>query len=117
MSSLYCGILINQDYSLEFILGLLNSNLFFFLLYKYNFENTQGVFTKAKIYHYDQLPVKQITYSNQKPIINIVDNTILLKKSNPQADTAALEAEIDKLVYDLYGLTDEEIAIVEDSVS
>jgi len=37
------------------------------------------------------------------------------KKSNPQADTTALETEIDQLVYGLYGLTDEEIAIVEES--
>jgi len=37
------------------------------------------------------------------------------KKSNPQADTTTLEAEIDQLVYELYGLTEEEIAIVEES--
>ena len=30
-----------------------------------------------------------------------------------QADTSALEAEIDGLVYGLYGLTEEEIGIVE----
>jgi len=29
------------------------------------------------------------------------------------ADTSALEAEIDKLVYELYGLTEEEIEIIE----
>jgi hypothetical protein len=29
------------------------------------------------------------------------------------ADTSALEREIDRIVYDLYGLTEEEIAIVE----
>ncbi len=38
------------------------------------------------------------------------------KKANPQADTTALEAKIDQLVYALYGLTDEEIQIVEESV-
>jgi hypothetical protein len=36
-----------------------------------------------------------------------------LVKSGPAADTSALEAEIDQLVYQLYGLTEEEIAIVE----
>ncbi|MDP2896741.1 MAG: hypothetical protein Q8Q12_09305 [bacterium] len=30
------------------------------------------------------------------------------------ADTTALKREIDRLVYELYGLTDEEIAIVEE---
>ena len=39
------------------------------------------------------------------------------KKANPQADTRRLEREIDVLVYDLYGLTEDEIAIVEDSVN
>ena len=33
-----------------------------------------------------------------------------------EADTSALEDEIDKLVYELYNLTPEEIAIVEGAV-
>jgi len=35
------------------------------------------------------------------------------KKENPAADTAALEREIDGLVYGLYELTEEEIAVIE----
>ena len=35
------------------------------------------------------------------------------KKPSNVADTTALEAEIDQLVYQLYGLTEEEIAVVE----
>lgn len=35
------------------------------------------------------------------------------KKDNPQADTSEQERKIDELVYKLYCLTDEEIAIVE----
>jgi hypothetical protein len=35
------------------------------------------------------------------------------KAANPQADTSKWEAEIDQLVYQLYGLTEEEIDIVE----
>jgi adenine-specific DNA-methyltransferase len=34
---------------------------------------------------------------------------------NTKADTTALESEIDQLVYQLYGLTEEEIKIVENS--
>ncbi len=37
------------------------------------------------------------------------------KKSNPQADTSDWEREIDRLVYKLYELTEEEIKIIEDS--
>lgn len=48
-------------------------------------------------------------------VISLVDHILSLKKENPYADTSALEAEIDQLVYQLYGLTDEEIAIIENS--
>ena len=34
-------------------------------------------------------------------------------KNNPSADTSVLEWEIDELVYELYGLTEEEIALIE----
>jgi len=48
--------------------------------------------------------------------IALSNQILTLKKSDPQADTSALETEIDRMVYDLYGLTAEEIAIVEESV-
>jgi hypothetical protein len=38
---------------------------------------------------------------------------LIAKKSDPKPDTTALEKEIDQLVYQLYGLTEEEIKIVE----
>ncbi|WP_260439130.1 hypothetical protein [Flavobacterium branchiophilum] len=40
---------------------------------------------------------------------------LITKKDNPSADTSALEREIDLMVYELYGLSEEEIAIVEKS--
>jgi hypothetical protein len=36
-----------------------------------------------------------------------------VKRAEPAADTSAWEGEIDQLVYQLYGLTEEEIAVVE----
>jgi len=41
------------------------------------------------------------------------DGILAAKRANPQASTSELEMEIDQLVYQLYGLTEEEIAIVE----
>ena len=38
------------------------------------------------------------------------------KKADPDADVSALETEIAQLVYSLYGLTREEIAIIEESL-
>ena len=113
MSSLYNAILINKEYSLKYILGLLNSKLFQYLMYKLTFEKTKGAFTKAKIYHYYELPVKKCVQYEQESIINRVDAVLSIKATNPSADTSALESEIDRLVYQLYGLTEEEIKIVE----
>jgi hypothetical protein len=44
-----------------------------------------------------------------------VEEILRIKKENPAADTSSLEAEIDQLVYRLYGLTEEEIVVVESS--
>ena len=41
-------------------------------------------------------------------LIPLVDKVLLAKKNNPQADTSAEEREIDNIVFDLYGLTEEE---------
>jgi hypothetical protein len=45
----------------------------------------------------------------------LVNEIFAAKKKNPDADASAIEREIDQLVYKLYGLTREEIAIVEGS--
>jgi hypothetical protein len=57
-----------------------------------------------------------INKSLQTPIIKFVDNLLAIKSENPNTTTTSLEREIDKLVYQLYGLTEEEIAIVEGTV-
>ena len=54
-----------------------------------------------------------ITPAQQKPIIALVDKILAAKKANPQADTSKEEAEIDRLVYQLYGLSEDEIKVVE----
>ena len=82
-------------------------------MYKLTFEKTKGAFTKAKIYHYYELPVRKCAAFEQDAIINKVNEILSDKYSNPSADTSALESEIDRLVYQLYGLTEEEIRIVE----
>jgi len=38
---------------------------------------------------------------------------LIAKRTNAQADTSAWEREINQMVYELYGLTEEEIKIVE----
>jgi hypothetical protein len=44
-----------------------------------------------------------------------VDRILAAKQKNPNADTSKLEREIDQTVYALYGLTPDEIKIVDES--
>ena len=87
------------------------------------------------IYQYlVQIPVRSIDLSAQKEkeqhdsMINLVDKIISLNKQLSATRTAAeknilqrqidvTDKQIDMLVYELYGLTDEEIKIVESSSS
>jgi len=65
-----------------------------------------------------KLPIKKITVENQpivKQIELLVDQILRAKKQNPEADTSRLEREIDRLVYKLYDLGEEEIKIIESS--
>jgi hypothetical protein len=48
-------------------------------------------------------------------ILPISQSDDYLQSSQKQAEVKALEAEIDQLVYKLYGLTPEEIKIVEEN--
>ena len=49
----------------------------------------------------------------ERSICEILDKIISLKNQDSSIDTISLESEIDQLVYELYGLTEEEIKIVE----
>lgn len=57
------------------------------------------------------LPIKPNIGKTAIP--RLVDTILKLKQTNPKANTSALEREIDELIYKLYDLTDDEIAIIE----
>lgn len=52
----------------------------------------------------------------QKPVIDLVEDIISLKKQDAAADISAQEQSLNQLVYDLYGLTEEEKALAEKRV-
>ena len=62
----------------------------------------------------ESAPIPEITPSQQRPYIRLVDQILEAKAADPDADTSEMEESIDWLVYDLYDLTDEETAIVAD---
>lgn len=110
------GIQCSSDYYRKLILALLNSKMMnFYYLSKFTTKK-EKVFPEIQTYLFNQLPIKIIAPENEfliNKIIAIVEQILALKDSNPQADTQELEKEIDSLVYTLYNLTDEEIAIIE----
>ena len=72
-----------------------------------------GNFYEFKKVFVEQLPIIRPSADVECELISLVNDIQEMKKVNPEADTGALEAQIDALVYELYGLTEEEIAIVE----
>jgi len=49
-------------------------------------------------------------------LVGLVERILAAKRAAPSADTSALEREIDARVYRLYGLTADEIKLVEEDV-
>ncbi len=93
------------------LLGILNSKLGWWLISKYCTAIQNGYQLIWK--YFSQIPIvtgdKKVRSSlNQK-----VNDLLEQKKNNSQADTSALEKEIDQLVYQLYGLIPEEQRLVE----
>ncbi|KUO66757.1 MAG: hypothetical protein APF83_06900 [Lutibacter sp. BRH_c52] len=92
------------------LLGYLNSKLFLFYFQTIS-NSIRGGYLRFFTDYMKNCPIP-----NDLNKLEVIVNQILeLKKQNPQADTTDLEAQIDQLVYALYGLTKDEIAIVESS--
>jgi hypothetical protein len=80
---------------------------------KYKSTALRGGYIELRVYQIKELPLYDFDQPGKNQIIHNVDQILAAKKENPQTDTSKLEAEIDQLVYELYGLSEEEIAIVE----
>ncbi|MFS0518889.1 Eco57I restriction-modification methylase domain-containing protein [Nostoc sp. UIC 10607] len=103
-----------EKVNLKFILALLNSRLYYcWLFYKGKRKGNALELIYAPL---SEIPIYIPESISQQTIIKLVDKIFISKQSNPNADTSQLEAEIDKLIYELYDLTEEEIAIVENAV-
>ena len=62
-----------------------------------------------------KLPIPDVSPEQQEPIVELVNQILAKKRTNPDADTTTLEKEIDRIVYSLYDSNPEEIAIVEEN--
>jgi len=76
----------------------------------------QGGFYEFKPMYVGQIPIPSTSQADQAALEALVDRILAAKQANPQADVTDLEREIDERIYHLYGLTPEEIRIVEESL-
>ncbi|MCF7837428.1 MAG: Eco57I restriction-modification methylase domain-containing protein [Candidatus Marinimicrobia bacterium] len=117
MEEIYC---INTAYfmlppevlDIRYLTGLLNSSVVEFYV-KHQAE-TSGMGTCRWINNIvSEVPVPDAESEHCNLVSGLVSRVTEVKARDPNADVAVMEAEIDRLVYQLYDLTPEEIAIVE----
>jgi hypothetical protein len=113
-------------YSLKYILGIFNSALI-----NYYFANT-FIDYNIKPTYLQQLPIRTIDFSNppekacHDQMAQLVERMLDLQKRLPSARTSndkiviqrqidTTDRQIDRLVYNLYGLTEDEVQIVEEA--
>ncbi len=118
-----------SNLSLKYFTALINSNIFNFIYLNKLVTNRDST-PQIKKVDLDTFPVRIINFSNSKEkqthdtIVSLVNNLLNLNKElqitkldnqrqQIQRAIAHAESKIDELVYELYGLTEEEIGIVE----
>jgi type I restriction-modification system DNA methylase subunit len=100
----------------KFLCAVLNSR---YMQYKYDrlVREAGRVFPQVKWAKIRRLAIPDVPQNKQQPIIKLAEGIFAAKCRNRYSDTAALEHEIDRLVYELYGLTPGEIRLVEDGTA
>ena len=107
--------LVFEKLNLKLAWAIINSKLINWYVYKFIFSNSIRTM-HLNSYATDKIPIPKINAKNQtiaNQIIALVDEILKLKAKDSTFDTSNLESKIDKLVYKLYNLTDEEIKIIE----
>ena len=100
---------------LKYLCALLNSTVSHWFLQHVAPTSGMGTLRWKKVY-VETIPIPKIPAEDQRPFIRLVDEILEAKATDPNADTSHLEWEIDRLVYDLYGLTEEEDTSIERSL-
>jgi len=113
----------------KFLLGILNSKLidYYFKLLFISTHMSQG-YIRYDIPYLEKLPIKIPSETQQKPLIELVNKIMPLnqrlneigdKKTSErekiEEEVKRMEKEIDELVYEIYGISEKEQKIVEDS--
>jgi Eco57I restriction-modification methylase/TaqI-like C-terminal specificity domain len=96
------------------LLGILNSSLFQAYAKKVFVEKQNGWY-EVQPTGLEAFPIPLAPPEKQKAVERLVDRILAAKQRDAEANVSALEREIDQLVFALYGLTPQEIQIVQGS--
>jgi len=116
----YCNTLLfvlkllpeESQISYKALLGILNSRFIGWYFHKKFQISEDDTFPQIMIRDLLQIAVPNVNNEITKEIETKVSMIIEMKQSNDQLNTKDDEEEVDRLVYKLYGLTEEEIKIV-----
>ena len=107
-SEMFC---VNSAYmmtgdSIKYLCAVLNSTLATWFMRSSALNSGMGT-TRWVRFTVDRIPIPKIHAMRQRPFIECVDE--ILHARNARTDTLELETDLDRLVYALYGLTEDEI--------
>ncbi len=97
---------------IKYLCALLNARLIRWFLQRAAPTSGMGTLRWKKVY-VEAIPIPKITPAKQRPFVRLVDRILSAKAAALDTNTNEQEAEIDRQVYNLYGLTENEIAAVE----
>lgn len=96
----------------KYLLGVLNSKVVWHFLKSICVVRSGG-YIEVKPQYFEQIPIPKAKPQQIKIIEEKVSQIQTLKREDLKSDIAKIESEIDRLVYELFGLTAEEVRIVE----
>ena len=103
----------NPCHSLSCVLAILNSKLATFYHFNHSPKATKGAFPKILVQDIKDFPLPIINETDKYRIEELVSKILDTKNTDVNAETSKEEQEIDCLVYKLYGLTYDEVKIVD----
>lgn len=107
------AVIPKDDSSLNILWAVLNSKLATFYHFNHSPKATKGAFPKILVSDVKTFPLPNIDEETRVVIDEKVSRILSAKQSDPSADTTVLENEIDFMVYKLYGLTYDEVLVVD----
>ena len=109
---------LEKNYDMKFILGILNSKLYYLWLY---FKGKRkGDILELYAKPLSEIPIIKLTRDKQNEIVRIVDKIIEIKNKNYENNIAVVneyERIIDEKVNELYGITKEEEQVISNFIS